>query len=186
VSIVGRLGSSLKRLWKGYGDVIIFVVAFVSLLLWGCNPNPKDLFDRALVFSPSGFIVTERRIVASNISFNSFSVEDENSRMLYLEMQKEDTQEIYSIRLIECGSYAVSWKTYYKWAKEMFGTFKALLNAFPYLYGRVSGELNGMFYIAWVYAQRVYIIDGPNEETVKEIEKRFKKYIKGMEPSDVV
>lgn len=176
----------MKRLWKGYGDVIIFAVAFVSLLLWSCNLNPQDLFDRALVFSPSGFIVTERRIVVSNISFNGFAVEDENSRMLYLEMQKEDTQEIYSIRLIECGSCGISWKAYYKWAKEMFGTLKALFNAFPYLYGKVSGEIHGVFYIAWMYAQRIYIISGPNEKTVKEIEKRFKKYIKGIETSDVV
>ncbi|MDI3516845.1 MAG: hypothetical protein PWP37_1462 [Thermotogota bacterium] len=176
----------MKKLWKGYYDVIIFIVAFTSLLLWGCNPNPKNLFDRALSFSPQGFTTLERRIVASNITFDDFPVNDEKARMLHLKLQKSETETVYSVRLIECSNNTNAWKVYYGWAKQNFGTFKALLNAFPYLYGKISGMLGKEFYTVWVYAQRVYIINGPDEETVKELEKLFKKYIKGVEPSDMV
>jgi len=149
-----------------------------------CASEP---FSKLLKFSPLGFEVVDRRLSTTDVNFEDvYPRHDENNRMLKIVLtynKDEGTREKYIVILIECGGILDTWSMYYRWAREKFGSFKALFNAFPPIYAYVEGRADDTYYVTWIKFKRLFSVKGPDKEKVRDLYKLLKKFMSVAEPS---
>ena len=171
---------------KGSGCTsLMFIILLVFFTV--DEVRASELFSKLLKFSPLGFEVVDRRLSTTDVNFEGvYPRHDENNRMLKMVLtydRDEGIREEYIVILMECEGILDTWSVYYRWAKEKFGSFKALFNAFPPIYAYIEGRVDDTYYVTWIKFKRLFSVKGPDKERVRDLYKLLKKFMSVAEPS---